>query len=51
MQKNEQPNMQNPVEQAIPTASGIKEPGSVNVSGYVRVFDPNTEELLVEARE
>jgi len=29
----------------------VDEAGSVNISGYVRVFDPNTDETLVESRE
>lgn len=29
----------------------INESGSVNVSGYVKIFDPETQEILVEARE
>ena len=29
----------------------VDEAGSVNVSGYVKVFDPNTNEILVESRE
>lgn len=29
----------------------IDESGSFNVSGYIRIFDPNTKETLVEARE
>lgn len=33
------------------TESVVNEPGLVNISGYVKVFDPNSEEILVEARE
>lgn len=29
----------------------VNEAGSVNVSGYIRVFDPQTQEVLVEVRE
>ena len=29
----------------------VDESGSFNVSGYIRIFDPNTQEILVEARE
>lgn len=29
----------------------VDESGSFNVSGYIRIFDPNTREILVEARE
>jgi len=31
--------------------SSANERGTVHVSGYVRVFDPNNQETLVEARE
>lgn len=29
----------------------VNEPGLVNISGHIRVFDPNTDETLVESRE
>jgi hypothetical protein len=29
----------------------VNERGSFNVSGYIRVFDPNNQETFVEARE
>ena len=40
----EQPELQ-PPSAALGDASGV------NVSGYVRIHDPNTQETLVEARE
>lgn len=33
------------------TSPLVSDAGSIHVSGYVRVFDPNTQEILVEARE
>jgi hypothetical protein len=32
-------------------APAVNESGSINVSGYIRIFDPSTAETLVEARE
>jgi hypothetical protein len=29
----------------------VDESGSVNVSGYIKIFDPSTKELLMETRE
>jgi hypothetical protein len=34
-----------------PVPGAVNEAGSIHVSGYVRIFDPNTQETLVEARE
>jgi hypothetical protein len=50
MQK-EQSNVQDQTATTPQASRPINESGSVNVSGYVRVFDPNTQEILVEARE
>jgi len=37
--------------ESVPSTPTVNEPGSINISGYVRVFDPNSQETLVEARE
>lgn len=34
--------------QPAPRANDV---GTVNVSGYIKIFDPNSKETLVEARE
>jgi hypothetical protein len=34
-----------------PVQPHVDEAGTVNISGYIRVFDPNTNETLVESRE
>lgn len=34
-----------------PAAGPVNEAGSIYISGFVRVFDPKTQEILVEARE
>lgn len=34
-----------------PPTPPVNDQGSINVSGYVRVFDPKTQETLVEVRE
>jgi len=50
-----QQNQDQSIEQNNPQSSAgkpvVNERGSINVSGYVRVYDPNTMETLVEARE
>lgn len=33
------------------TANAMQDSGAINISGYIRVFDPNTQQTLVEARE
>lgn len=34
-----------------PAQGPVNEAGSIHISGFVRVFDPQTQEILVEARE
>ena len=34
-----------------PVQPHVNEAGSINVSGYIRIFDPNSNQTLVEARE
>lgn len=50
MQK-QQPTVRENDTKPSPRSPQINEAGSVNVSGYVRVFDPESQETLVEARE
>lgn len=51
MQQNQDQSIEQKNPQTSPGQPAVNERGSINVSGYVRVYDPNTNETLVEARE
>ncbi len=48
---NDQQSYHDDSTKAVPNSPPVNEAGSVNVSGYIRVFDPQTQEVLVEVRE
>lgn len=50
MQEHQQ-NSHNVEQQPTPEAPTLGDASGVNVSGYVRIFDPNTQETMVESRE
>jgi hypothetical protein len=48
MTENKTPTL--PAQEVKPTAKQPNETGSISVEGFVRIFDPNTNEKFVEKR-